>query len=245
MHSIKDRIQNIQQNIGKQCQQSQRKPSDVELLAVSKRFDQQAVLQAHHSGLQHFAENYVQEGVDKVQALADYKLTWHFIGPLQSNKTKAVAQHFDWVHSIERLKIAQRLNAQRPEQMPPLNVLLQINISADQAKSGLCSQQQQQQRQLAVPEQALYKIIKQLADNIQSLPNLRLRGLMAITEAQLSTEQLSLQFAHLSQLYKQLQLDFDHIDSLSMGMSGDYTTAIDCGSTMIRIGTALFGQRTT
>ena len=244
MHSIKDQISKIRHEITEQCLQSQRNSDEISLLAVSKRFPAQAVTSAYEAGQQQFAENYVQEGIDKIQALQHLPLTWHFIGPLQSNKSKLVAQHFDWVHTIDRSKIAKRLNDQRPAEKSPLNILLQVNISADPAKSGICSLQQRQQRDLATREQPLYQLIKQLAQQISTLPQLRLRGLMAITQAGLEQQELSLQFGHLAQLYQQLQQDFAGIDSLSMGMSADFPQAINCGSTMVRIGSAIFGQRT-
>jgi PLP dependent protein len=221
---------------------------DVKLLAVSKTFPAQAVIDFVRCGQLSFGENYVQEACEKIvvcrELLANEsfntKLEWHFIGPLQSNKTRQVAEHFDWVQSIERLKIAQRLSEQRPPQIGPLNVCVQVNVSGEESKSG-CN-----------PNEAL-----ELANQIMQLPNLRLRGLMAIPEAIVrnadqtnNLPSLEAQFEQMQSLYKQLKVqasentkESDQIDTLSLGMSGDLELAIDAGSTMVRIGSALFGAR--
>jgi pyridoxal phosphate enzyme (YggS family) len=201
-------------------------------------------MQAAAAGQRHFGENYLQEAVDKIARVKEMapalpygdveadSLVWHFIGPLQSNKTRAVAEHFDWVHSVEREKVARRLSEQRPAQLPPLNVCIQVNVSGEQTKSGV------------TPEQAL-----PLAAVIAGLPNLRLRGLMSIPEA---TDDISLQrqrFARLRSLLQQLNqartASQPALDTLSMGMSADMEAAILEGATMVRIGTAIFGSRTT
>ncbi|MBJ7548429.1 YggS family pyridoxal phosphate-dependent enzyme, partial [Pseudomonas sp. OA3] len=197
--------------------------TDIGLLAVSKTKPAAAIREAHAAGLRDFGENYLQEALEKQTELSDLPLIWHFIGPIQSNKTRPIAEHFDWVHSVDRLKIAQRLSEQRPAHLPPLNICLQVNVSGEDSKSG-CS-----------PE-ALPELVKAVA----ALPNLRLRGLMAIPEP---TDDIAAQhaaFAHLRQLRDDLALD---LDTLSMGMSHDLGAAIAEGATWVRIGTALFGAR--
>ena len=237
-------LKQIRERIAQTCQRAGRQADSVLLIAVSKTFPAEAVVQAANAGQRHFGENYLQEAVDKIArvkemapALSDgdvdaNRLIWHFIGPLQSNKTRAVAEHFDWVHSIEREKVARRLSEQRPAQLPPLNVCIQVNVSGEQTKSGV------------TPEEAL-----PLAAVIAGLPNLRLRGLMSIPEA---TDDVSLQrqrFARLRSLLQQLNqvrtASQPALDTLSMGMSADMEAAILEGATMVRIGTAIFGSRTT
>ena len=237
-------LKQIRERIAQTCQRAGRQADSVLVIAVSKTFPAEAVVQAANAGQRHFGENYLQEAVDKIArvkemapALSDgdvdaNSLIWHFIGPLQSNKTRAVAEHFDWVHSIEREKVARRLSEQRPAQLPPLNVCIQVNVSGEQTKSGV------------TPEEAL-----PLAAVIAGLPNLRLRGLMSIPEA---TDDVSLQrqrFARLRSLLQQLNqvrtASQPALDTLSMGMSADMEAAILEGATMVRIGTAIFGSRTT
>jgi pyridoxal phosphate enzyme (YggS family) len=184
--------------------------------------------QAYQGGARHFAENYAQEAVEKRQSWRFEDCTWHFIGPLQSNKSRAIAECYDWVHTIDRLKIAQRLNNQRPESMPPLNVLIQVNISNDPAKSG-------------VPISKVYA----LAEQIVKLPRLKFRGLMTITAFDLPEADLKHQFLQLKSLQNTLMKDFPDCIELSMGMSADFELAIDCGSTMVRVGSDIFGKRTT
>lgn len=201
--------------------------SNVTLLAVSKRHSIEAIQAAYAAGQRQFAENYVQEGVDKIQQLQDLAIDWHFIGPLQSNKTKDVAQHFSWVQSVDREKIAKRLNQQRPAELAPLNVLLQVNIDQDANKSGL------------MPEQ-----VKSLAAFVDTCPQLKLRGLMTILEANTDEQQQRQSFANMRRLYQQLQQQYPaSVDTLSMGMSGDMRQAVLEGANMVRIGTAIFGQR--
>jgi len=179
-------------------------------------------------GVRRFGENYLQEALQKIEALADLDLEWHFIGPIQSNKTRAIAEHFDWVHSVDRLKIARRLNEQRPAALAPLNVCLQLNVSAEQSKSG------------AEPAQ-----LAALAAEVAALPRLRLRGLMAIPAATEDVARQRAAFRCMGEAQAQLQAAGLELDTLSMGMSGDLEAAIAEGATLVRIGTALFGPRPT
>lgn len=221
-------VQNLQHILAqiKQCDATQA----VRLLAVSKTKPVSDILQAYQAGQCAFGENYVQEGVDKINWFASQNihLEWHLIGPLQSNKTKLVAEHFDWVQTLDRIKIAERLNAQRPAQRAALNVLIQVNISNEESKSGI------QPEQLAV-----------LAAQIVQLPRLRLRGLMAIPQANADITQQKETFEKMTALFNQLQKRYPEqpIDTLSMGMSDDMQMAIQCGSTMVRVGSAIFGLR--
>lgn len=227
--SISQNLSHISQKIRNLEQQSERLPHSVKLLAVSKTKPVSDIEQAVNAGQRCFGENYVQEGVEKIRYFAEKggeSLEWHFIGPLQSNKTKLVAEHFDWMQTLDREKIAQRLNEQRPAHLAPLQVLIQINISDEASKSGI------------VPEEML-----PLARQIAALPNLRLRGLMTIPKAQSDFEAQKAELAQMQQLFLQLQAEFPSVDTLSMGMSDDMAAAIECGSTMVRIGTAIFGKR--
>ncbi|KGQ36917.1 hypothetical protein JP35_10030 [Gallibacterium anatis] len=204
---------------------------EVTLLAVSKTKPFADILTAYHAGQRQFGENYVQEGVEKIQLAKQQNIndiTWHLIGPLQSNKTRIVAEHFDWVQTIDRLKIAERLSQQRPDHLQPLQVLIQINISDENSKSGITPQQ-----------------MEELAQQIINLPKLQLRGLMAIPAPTEDINQQTAVFNQMKVLLQQLQQRFPQqkIDTLSMGMTDDMQTAIACGSTMVRIGTAIFGKR--
>jgi pyridoxal phosphate enzyme (YggS family) len=203
-----------------------RKRGDISLLAVSKTWPASAVREAAAAGQQAFGENYVQEGVAKVAELAALRLEWHFIGPLQSNKTRPVAETFAWVHSIDRLKIAQRLVEQRPAALPPLQVCLQLNVSGEETKSG-------------VAPVDLLALARQLA----LLPRLRLRGLMAIPEPLADFAQQREAFRRVRQAYQQLQSEGLALDTLSMGMTHDLEAAIAEGATLVRVGTAIFGER--
>jgi pyridoxal phosphate enzyme (YggS family) len=200
------------------------------LLAVSKTFPAEAVLEAVEAGQRAFGENYLQEGIDKIAAVAkalpDIALEWHFIGPIQSNKTRPIAAHFDWVHTVERLKIAQRLSEQRPPERGPLNICLQVNISGEASKSGI------------LPEE-----LPALAQAVAALPNLRLRGLMAIPEPQEDPALQRPPFARLRALAQDIVRSGIHLDTLSMGMSGDMRAAILEGATIVRVGSAIFGAR--
>lgn len=229
MGSIADNLQAVGQRIAAAATASGRAPDEIVLLAVSKTWPASAVSEAVAAGQSAFGENYVQEGVDKIAALRAQGangLTWHFIGPLQSNKSKLVAENFDWVHSIDRLKIAARLSAQRPPGLPPLNVCVQVNISGEASKSG------------CAPAETMA-----LAESVAALPGLRLRGLMAIPEPQSDPEAQRQPLLRLKALYEQLRAAGLPVDTLSMGMSHDLETAVSAGATMVRIGTAIFGQR--
>lgn len=218
LSEIKQQIQQISQQCGR---------DNVRLLAVSKTKPVEAIEEAIAAGQTAFGENYVQEGVEKIAYFAQQpNLEWHFIGPLQSNKTRLVAENFDWIQTVDRLKIAERLSAQRLENKVPLNVLIQINISDEASKSGI------------QPEE-----LDELAKAISQLPNLRLRGLMAIPKPESEPEQQKTALRKMQQLFDRLQDEFEGIDTLSMGMSDDMAAAIECGSTMVRIGTAIFGAR--
>ncbi|MCF7481493.1 YggS family pyridoxal phosphate-dependent enzyme [Vibrio sp. J1-1] len=230
MSSIQQNIEHITSQIRNDEQKCGRAPESVQLLAVSKTKPVEAILEAYQAGQTAFGENYVQEGVDKVQHFAqhypDNCIEWHFIGPIQSNKSRLVAEHFDWVHTIDRAKIAQRLNDQRPNELKPLQVLIQVNTSGEDSKSGVTGEE-----------------IFELAELISRLPNLTLRGLMSIP-ANVSDYDAQLhEFQKLAALKQTLQQQYPDIDTLSMGMSGDMTAAIEAGSTMVRIGTAIFGAR--
>lgn len=225
--SISQNLTTILQQIQQISLQVKRPADAVKLLAVSKTKPVSAIQQAIDAGQTAFGENYVQEGIEKIHYFAHIPtLEWHFIGPLQSNKTRLVAEHFDWMQTVDRLKIAQRLNDQRPAERQPLNVLIQINISDEDTKSGI------------KPEQML-----ELATQISQLPKLKLRGLMAIPQPESDPMRQKAAFAEMSQLYQELQCRFEGIDTLSMGMTDDMQSAIECGSTMVRIGTAIFGAR--
>ena len=224
---IASNIAHIHSEISKYCALFSREPEAVMLVAVSKTVNLDSILEAVATGQRHFGENYVQEGVDKATELQALQLEWHFIGPLQSNKTRRVAETFDWVHSIDRLKIAERLSEQRPDSLAPLQVCLQVNVSGEDTKSGVALEE--------VPE---------LAKRIASLPRLKLRGLMAIPAP---VEDFSLQrpaFRRLREAFEQLNSAGLSIDTLSMGMSHDIEAAIAEGATMVRVGTAIFGERT-
>lgn len=208
------------------CTSAGRAPDSVRLLAVSKTFPAEAVAAAHAAGQSAFGENYVQEGVAKAQALAHLPLEWHYIGPIQSNKTRPIAEHFAWVHGIERLKIAERLSDQRPAHLPDLQVCIQVNISGESSKSGLES-----------------AALLTLARAVAALPRLKLRGLMTIPQPAQGLDAQRAPFRELRLLLEQLNAQGLDCDTLSMGMSADMEAAILEGSTLVRIGTAIFGQR--
>jgi PLP dependent protein len=219
-------VQSIQQQIDQLCQKHARAKNSVTLMAVSKTRSIEEVRLAASFGQRDFGENYVQEGVDKVIALIDLGLTWHFIGPIQKNKTRVIAEHFDWVHSIEREIIADRLSTQRPANLAPLNVCIQINIDNEETKSGV-----------AVDD------VSALAQHIGTLPGLRLRGLMAIPSPSTDFQQQCASFSRMRDLQQQLLTAGIALDTLSMGMSNDFEAAIASGSSIVRIGTAIFGRR--
>ena len=226
METIAERLKSIQQTVEQSTLDAHRPPNSTKLLAVSKTKPVSDIVQAYEVGQRLFAENYVQEGVEKIHALQKLDdIEWHFIGPLQSNKTRLVAENFDWVHTIDRLKIANRLSAQvNPEKI--LNVCIQINIDEDENKAGIAANQ-----------------LQEFASNIAVLPNLRLRGIMTIPKANQPKSRLNDSFAKMRRLYTQLQAEHSTVDTLSLGMSADMNCAINHGSTMVRIGSAIFGSR--
>jgi pyridoxal phosphate enzyme (YggS family) len=230
MSSISQNMQAVRQRIDAAAHTVSRNAQQISLLAVSKTFGPEAVIEAAHSGQKAFGENYLQEALDKMAAVRGAEpglaLEWHFIGPIQSNKTRPIAENFDWVHSVEREKIAQRLSEQRPDHLPPLNVCVQVNISGEASKSG------------ATVAQA-----EELAHLMAAMPRLKLRGLMAIPEPAGDIEQQRLPFRQLRELFERLRAQGLALDTLSMGMSADMDAAIAEGSTMVRIGTAIFGHR--
>ncbi|MGF6379515.1 YggS family pyridoxal phosphate-dependent enzyme [Paraburkholderia atlantica] len=223
-HNLAD----VHERIASAAQAAGRDAQSVTLLAVSKTFPADAVRAAHAAGQRAFGENYVQEALDKIQTLADLRasLEWHFIGPLQSNKTRPVAEHFDWVHSVDRLKIAQRLSEQRPDNLPPLNVCLQVNVSGEASKSGVA------------PDDAAA-----IAHRIAALPKLKLRGLMSIPEPAGDLDAQRAPHRQLRELFERLRNDGLALDTLSMGMSADLEAAVLEGATIVRVGTAIFGAR--
>lgn len=227
MTMIADNLQQVRTRIATACNTHGRPPEAVTLLAVSKTFGPQAVREAFAAGQTAFGENYIQEAVDKIVALADLPLEWHCIGPIQSNKTRLVAEHFDWAHSVDRLKIAQRLSEQRPKGTAPLNVCIQVNIDGGPTKAGVA------------PEDALA-----LAQALVALPNVRLRGIMTIPEPAIDFEAACAVHMRARALFDALNAAGLALDTLSMGMTGDLEAAIASGSTMVRIGTAIFGGRT-
>ncbi|MGZ8256562.1 MAG: YggS family pyridoxal phosphate-dependent enzyme [Gallionella sp.] len=226
MTTIASNLQAVNQQIHHAVTQAKRSIASLELLAVSKTFSADEVRAAYHAGQTAFAENYVQEAVDKIAALRDLPLTWHFIGPIQSNKTRLIAENFSWVHSVDRLKIAERLSAQRPLNLPPLQICLQVNISDETSKSGVSAAE-------ALP----------LAQQLARLPHLKLRGLMAVPAASCDVVVQRAAFAKLRALRDALNQHDLQLDTLSMGMSHDFPAAIAEGATLLRIGSAIFGNR--
>jgi pyridoxal phosphate enzyme (YggS family) len=236
MNSIVVNLIQVRTRIELAALAAKREPEEIELLAVSKTFPASAVEEAMHAGQSAFGENYVQEAVEKIEKLAKLRpwLTWHFIGPLQSNKTREVAQHFDWVHSVDRLKIAERLSTQRGEfsDLPPLMVCVQVNVSEEDSKSGVSLAE-----------------VEELCNAITALPNLVLRGLMDIKEPSSDPIEQRQAFAAVRDCFKKIQtahaneLGYQFFDTLSMGMSDDLEAAIAEGSTIVRVGSAIFGKR--
>jgi len=221
---IKKNLHNIHQTIRQAEIDTQRQANSVQLLAVSKTKPSHFIMQAYQAGQRHFAESYLQEALIKQKALGHCLITWHFIGPIQSNKTKQIATHFSWVHSVDRIKIAQRLSMQRPVNLPPLNICIQINISNEPSKSGF---------DLAE--------LSEVIERIAVLPNLRLQGVMAIPEPSIDFEQ---QRKPYRELYQAVQaLNKPELTVFSFGMSGDLKAAIAEGATIVRVGTTLFGAR--
>lgn len=228
--SIPENLQQVRSALIAAAQAAGRDPASVGLLAVSKTFGADAVIAAADAGQRAFGENYLQEALDKQQAVRalrpDLALDWHFIGPIQSNKTRPVAEHFAWAHAVDREKIARRLSEQRPAHLPPLNICLQVNVSGEQSKSGVAPAE-----------------LPALAQAVATLPGLKLRGLMAIPEPADDIEQQRQPFAKLRALQQQLHALGIATDTLSMGMTADMPAAIAEGATIVRIGTAIFGKR--
>ena len=229
MNDIAHNLAQVRDKISAAATRCGRASEEVTLLAVSKTKPASAIAEAIDAGQRMFGENYVQEGVEKIRHFREKgtaDLQWHFIGPLQSNKSRLVAEHFDWCHTVDRLRIASRLSEQRPAEMPPLNVLIQINISDENSKSGIA-----------------LEALNQLADEVAALPGLKLRGLMAIPAPESDYDR---QFAVARQMavaFEALKTRFPTVDTLSLGMTDDMAAAIAAGSTMVRIGTAIFGAR--
>ena len=226
MIRVTENLRVIRDLLAKASNDAGRGDSDVKLLAVSKKQPVSAVLAAAEAGQRDFGENFVQEGLEKIAAAGRDDLIWHFIGHLQTNKTKAVAGHFSWVHTVDRLKTAERLSKQRPEELGDLNICLQVNIDNEAGKSGLRASE-----------------VLALARTVSALPRIRLRGLMCLPENRSDFEQQREPFARLHELLTLIKEDGIDVDTLSMGMSADYAAAIYEGSTIVRIGTAIFGAR--
>lgn len=228
MATIANNLQLVRSRINAACSRLGRSTDSIRLLAVSKTFPAEAVREAFDAGQRCFGENYVQEAIDKIQALDALRgeIEWHLIGPLQSNKTRVVAEHFDWVQTVDRLKIAQRLSEQRPDHLPPLQVLVQVNTSGEDTKSGVD------------PTEALT-----LAQQVAALPRLTLRGVMALPAPTPDPQAQAAALAQVRVVFDQLKAAGLPIDTLSMGMSGDLEAAVEQGSTMVRVGTAIFGHR--
>ena len=225
---IADKLGAVRQRIAAACLAAGRDVQSVTLMAVSKTVDPDAVREAHAAGAVHFGENYVREAVEKITALSDLRqqLNWHMIGPVQANKTRAIAEHFDWLHSVDRIRVAQRLSEQRPARLAPLQLCLQVNVSAEINKSGVAPGD-----------------LAALAHAIRRLPGLSLRGLMSIPQASTVFQEQSAQHRTLRMLLERLNADGLALDTLSMGMTGDLEAAILEGATIVRVGTAIFGSR--
>ncbi len=227
MKDLKAKLDNVRSRIESACKQAGREPSEVTILAVSKGHPASRIRQLNELGLNAFGENYLQESVEKQALLTDLDLEWHYIGPLQSNKTRELARNFDWVQSADREKVLLRLSRQRPESVPKLNICIQVNIDREEQKAGV------------MPEN-----LEELVHFTRELPNLRLRGLMAIPLQASSHHDSSTSYRRMSELFQSLVSSGVPLDTLSMGMSADLEQAIVQGSTMLRIGTDLFGART-
>lgn len=226
MTIISNALQAVHERIARTAAQCGRVPASITLLAVSKTFGPDAIRAAHAAGQRAFGESYTQEALPKIAALHDLDLEWHFIGPLQSNKTKPIAAHFAWVHGVDRVKIAQRLSEQRPPELPPLNICLQVNVSGEASKSGVAPAQ-----------------LAPLAQAVAALPRIKLRGLMAIPAPSEDASQQRDAFDKVRELFEQLNAQGFALDTLSMGMSHDLEAAIQAGATIVRVGSAIFGER--
>ncbi|MDH3925588.1 MAG: YggS family pyridoxal phosphate-dependent enzyme [Xanthomonadales bacterium] len=226
MNNLKENLNNVRARVAKACEKAGRLPAEIAVLAVSKRHSVDKIRALNQLGQQSFGENYVQEALLKIERLQGNDIEWHFIGPLQSNKTSEVARHFHWIQSVDRLKILNRLSAQRPVELPDLNICIQVNIDREPQKAGV------------LPED-----LGQLAEAAINLPRICLRGLMTIPMAAAENHDPAASYQAMRTLYLELLANGYHLDTLSMGMSGDLEPAIMNGSTMVRIGTDLFGQR--
>jgi pyridoxal phosphate enzyme (YggS family) len=224
--NLPENIRQVQERIKRAAAECGRSVDSVTLLAVCKSQPADIVRAAARAGLSEFGESYVQEALGKIEALRDLRLTWHFVGKIQTNKTRDIAENFAWVHGVDRLRIAERLSGQRPFHAPPLNICLQVNIGAEASKGGVAPAQ-----------------VSALAAEVAALPRLRLRGLMCIPPADVDTAALRGLFAELAGLFASLNTSGAHLDTLSMGMSADLEAAILEGATLVRVGTALFGAR--
>ncbi|WNO09348.1 YggS family pyridoxal phosphate-dependent enzyme [Teredinibacter sp. KSP-S5-2] len=223
MHNMSNKLTQVKSRIQQAAKSANRNPDDITLLAVSKKQSVEKVRELILQGQQDFGENYLQEAIEKIETLNDQQVRWHFIGPIQSNKTRSIATHFDWVHSVDRLKVAQRLNDQRPEHLPPLKICIQVNIDGEDTKSGVNPSE-----------------VATLCREIAKLDKIEMHGLMCIP-AKEGTDA----FTRMQALFKAVgdEISLHHWDTLSMGMSADLEEAIDAGSTIVRVGTALFGER--
>lgn len=225
--TIENNIAKVRARIRSAAEKYQRTPDSVQLMAVSKTRPASMIREAANCGVVDIGENYLQEALDKQAELQDLALRWHFIGPIQSNKTRAIAEHFDWVHGVDRLKIAQRLNDQRPSELPPINICLQINVSEEDSKSGISTEQ-----------------LPVLANQVQAMPNIALRGIMAIPQASDDLDEQRAAFKAVSHALSLLKETHPQMDTLSIGMSKDLEAAVAEGASIVRIGTDIFGQRT-
>ena len=226
MTYIAENLKAVHARMDAAAKKAGRNPEDIQLICVSKTRPARDVHLASCEGEEHFGENYLQESVETIAQIGTHGITWHFIGPIQSNKTRPIAELFDWVHSVDRIKIAQRLSRQRPEEMADLNILLQVNISHEASKSGLLENE-----------------IEEALKVCTALPKLNVRGFMAIPEATDDTQLQHASFAKMNDLLKKYQQTYPQLQELSMGMSGDLEAAIHEGATMVRIGTDIFGKR--
>lgn len=227
MQNIEKNLDRIRAQIARAAEACERDPDSILLLAVSKKKPPGDIREAYRHGQKHFGENYLQEAEEKMRALADLDICWHFIGAIQSNKTRTIAERFDWAHCIDRTKIARRLSDQRPPQMPPLNVCIQVNVDLEDSKAGI-----------------EIDAVGELAAAIHELPGIRLRGLMTIPAPRPSFDEQRVAFARLARARDELRRQGIDCDTLSMGMTADMDAAIAEGSTLVRIGTAIFGERT-
>ena len=226
MSRIAHNLALIEERINQAAQECGRNPDEIQLLGVSKKCSAQDIRIAYEAGVRHFGESYLQEALPKISSLSDLDITWHFIGPIQSNKTRQIAEHFSWVHSVDRLKIATRLSEQRPVELRPLNICIQVNISLEDTKSGIIAE-----------------AAKEFALQLSKLPGIRLRGLMAIVEKTSDQQRQRGMFSQLRDILDDLNQNGLSLDTLSMGMTDDLEAAVMEGTTFLRIGTGLFGQR--